>query len=78
MLRAPRDGGVRAVLCRGVADRADRSRKCFDPRLMQPLKEALAHTDELIAATRGSRVEVGVAVPNPRCLTPDGMAAVRA
>ncbi|MEV1022052.1 amidohydrolase family protein [Streptomyces sp. NPDC050264] len=79
VLRALRDSGVRAVLCRGVADRADRSRRWgFDPRLMQPLKEALAHTDELIAAAHGSRVEVGVAVPNPRCLTPDGMTAVRA
>ncbi|MFJ9086289.1 amidohydrolase family protein [Streptomyces sp. NPDC102384] len=79
VLRALKDSGVRAVLCRGVADRADRSRKWgFDPRLMQPLKEALAHTDELIAQARGSRVDVGVAVPNPRCLTPDGMAAVRA
>ncbi|MFJ8822507.1 amidohydrolase family protein [Streptomyces sp. NPDC102467] len=79
ILRALRDSGIRAVLCRGVADRADRGRKWgFDPRLMQPLKEALAHTDELIAAARGSRVEVGVAVPNPRCLTPEGMTAVRA
>ncbi|MGW7071793.1 amidohydrolase family protein [Streptomyces sp. NPDC054855] len=79
VLRALRDSGVRAVLCRGVADRADGGRKWgFDPRLMQPLKDALAHTDELIAAARGSRVEVGVAVPNPRCLTPAGMAAVRA
>ncbi|WP_353940995.1 amidohydrolase family protein [Streptomyces sp. HUAS MG91] len=79
VLRALRDSGVRAVLCRGVADRADGSRKWgFDPRLMQPLKEALAHTDELIGAARGSRVAVGVAVPNPRCLTPEGMALVRA
>ncbi|MFJ4715388.1 amidohydrolase family protein [Streptomyces sp. NPDC088785] len=78
VLRALRDSGVRAVLCRGVADRADGSRTWgFDPRLMQPLKEALAHTDELIGAARGSRVAVGVAVPNPRCLTPEGMAAVR-
>ncbi|MEB8337130.1 amidohydrolase family protein [Streptomyces endophyticus] len=79
VLRALKDSGVRAVLCRGVADRADRSRKWgFDPRLMQPLKEALAHTDELIAQARDSRVDVGVAVPNPRCLTPEGMGAVRA
>ncbi|GAA1932247.1 amidohydrolase [Streptomyces durmitorensis] len=78
VLRALRDSGVRALLCRGVADRADRGRKWgFDPRLMQPLKEALAHTDELIAAARGSRVGIGVAVPNPRCLTPEGMATVR-
>ncbi|MFJ1927653.1 MULTISPECIES: amidohydrolase family protein [unclassified Streptomyces] len=79
VLRALRDSGIRAVLCRGVADRADSGRAWgFDPRLMQPLEEALAHTDELIAAARGSRVGVGVAVPNPRCLTPEGMAAVRA
>lgn len=79
VLRALRDSGVRAVLCRGVADRGDLSRKWgFDPRLMQPLEEALSHTDELTAAAHGSRVAVAVAVPNPRCLTPDGMRAVRA
>ncbi|MEV0094136.1 amidohydrolase family protein [Streptomyces sp. NPDC050738] len=79
ILRALRDSGIRAVLCRGVADRADQSRKWgFDPRLMQPVDEALAHTDELIAAARGSRVDIGIAVPNPRCLTREGMAAVRA
>ncbi|MEU8881848.1 amidohydrolase family protein [Streptomyces hydrogenans] len=79
VLRALEDSGVRAVLCRGVADRADPSRRWgYDPRLMQPLEEALAHTDELIAQTRGSRVDIGVAVPNPRCLTPEGMGAVRA
>ncbi|NEB82167.1 amidohydrolase family protein, partial [Streptomyces sp. SID14478] len=78
VLRALCDSGVRAVLCRGVADRADRSRRWgFDPRLMQPLKEALAHTDELSAAAHGTRVRVGLAVPNPRCLTEEGMAAVR-
>ncbi|MEU2544152.1 amidohydrolase family protein [Streptomyces roseolus] len=79
VLRALKDSDVRAVLCRGVADRADPSRRWgFDPRLMQPLEAALAHTDELIAQARGSRVDVGVAVPNPRCLTPKGMGAVRA
>ncbi|WP_338693831.1 amidohydrolase family protein [Streptomyces sp. Q6] len=79
VLRALRDSGVRAVLGRGVADRADGSRRWgFDPRLMQPVKEALAHTDDLIAAAHGSRVSLGLAVPNPRCLTPEGMAEVRA
>lgn len=78
VLRALRDSGIRAVLCRGVADRTDRSRKWgFDPRLMQPLKDALAHTDDLIAQAGGSRVGIGLAVPNPRCLTPDGMTEVR-
>ncbi|MFJ2740603.1 amidohydrolase family protein [Streptomyces sp. NPDC087440] len=79
ILRALRDSGIRAVLGRGVADRADPTRKWgFDPRLMQPLDHALAHTDTLIAAAHGSRVGIGLAVPNPRCLTPDGMAQVRA
>ncbi|MEV3857381.1 amidohydrolase family protein [Streptomyces sp. NPDC050095] len=79
VLRALHDSGVRAVLCRGVADRADPSRKWgFDPRLMQPVDEVLAHTDELIAAAHGSRVSLGVAVPNPRCLTEQGMGRVRA
>ncbi|MEV5612505.1 amidohydrolase family protein [Streptomyces sp. NPDC052225] len=79
VLRALRDSGVRAVLARGVADRADGSRRWgFDPRLMQPVDEALSHTDDLIAAAHGSRVSLGLAVPNPRCLTPAGMAQVRA
>ncbi|MFF7983067.1 amidohydrolase family protein [Streptomyces sp. NPDC007901] len=78
VLRALHDSGIRAVLCRGVADRADPSRKWgFDPRLMQQLDSALAHTDELVDATAGSRVSVGLAVPNPRSLTPAGMRQVR-
>ncbi|MFC7304115.1 amidohydrolase family protein [Streptomyces monticola] len=79
VVRALRDAGMRAVLCRGVADRADPSRKWgFDPRLMQPLEAALAHTDKLAAATAGTRISTGLAVPNPRCLTPEGMRQVRA
>ncbi|MER6117548.1 amidohydrolase family protein [Streptomyces sp. NPDC001743] len=82
VLRALHDTGIRAVLCRGVADRADVTRKWgFDPRLVQPLDEIFAHTDELAAeaaATGGGRVSMGLAVPNPRSLTPAGMREVRA
>ncbi|WP_059008166.1 amidohydrolase family protein [Streptomyces specialis] len=79
VLRALRDTGIRAVLCRGVADRPDASRRWgFDPRLMQPLEEVLEHTDALAGAMRGSRVSPGLAVPNPRCLTQGGMRRVRA
>ncbi|MDT0305854.1 amidohydrolase family protein [Streptomyces sp. DSM 44917] len=78
VLRALRDAGIRAVLCRGVADRPDVSRRWgFDPRLMQPLEETLEHAGALAAAMRGSRVSPGLAVPNPRCLTQDGMRRVR-
>ncbi|WP_299537589.1 amidohydrolase family protein [uncultured Streptomyces sp.] len=79
VLRALHDTGIRAVFCRGVADRPDVTRKWgFDPRLMQPLDEVLAHTDGIRAATAGSRISVGLAVPNPRSLTPAGMREVRA
>jgi 5-methylthioadenosine/S-adenosylhomocysteine deaminase len=79
VIRALRDTGVRAVLCRGVADRADATRRWgIDPRLLQPLNGLFAHTDKLAAAVRGSRIALGLAVPNPRSLTPEGMRAVRA
>ncbi|GAA4773293.1 amidohydrolase family protein [Microbacterium gilvum] len=79
VLRGLRDVGVRAVLGRGVADRADAGRRWgFDPRLMQPLDDALADVDRLRAAAAGSRVTIGLAVPNPRTLTPEGMRVVRA
>ncbi|KAF0848862.1 amidohydrolase family protein [Nocardia caishijiensis] len=79
MIRALDELGIRVVLGRGVADRADVTRKWgLDPRLMQPLDEAFAHIDALDRQLAGSRVTTALAVPNPRCLTPDGMAAVRA
>lgn len=78
VMKGLRDTGIRAVLGRGTADRADATRRWgFDPRLMQPLSEVLDHIDELTKATEGSRITPAVAVPNPRSLTPDGMAAVR-
>lgn len=73
VLAALADVGVRAVLGRGIADRADPTRKWgFDPRLMQPLDSALDDADRLAAAA-GDRVRLALAVPNPRSLTVDGM-----
>lgn len=78
MIRALDELGIRVVLGRGVADRADITRKWgLDPRLLQPLDEVLAHIDELDTRLAGTRITTALAVPNPRCLTPDGMAAVR-
>ncbi|SIR95660.1 amidohydrolase family protein [Williamsia sterculiae] len=78
VLRGLRDTGIRAVLGRGVADRPDPSRKWgFEPRLMQPLDEVTAHIDELRAQVVGTPVSLALAVPNPRSLTPDGMATLR-
>lgn len=72
------DTGIRAVLGRGTADRADSSRRWgFDPRLMQPLHEVLGHIEHLAETVAGTRISVAAAVPNPRSLTSDGMAAVR-
>ncbi|MGX1805674.1 amidohydrolase family protein [Nocardia sp. NPDC055321] len=77
-LRALDELGIRVVFGRGVADRADATRKWgMDPRLLQPLPEALDHIAELDRRWGGGRVTTALAVPNPRCLTPDGMAAVR-
>lgn len=79
IIRALNEAGIRAVLCRGVADRPDPTRRWgFEPRLMQPMDETLAHIDELMAATADTRITLGAAVPNPRSLTPEGMATVRA
>ncbi|MGI5162831.1 amidohydrolase family protein [Spirillospora sp. CA-253888] len=79
ILRALEDTGVRAVVCRGVADRPDATRKWgFEPRLMEPLGEVFDHVDELAERTAGGRIALGVAVPNPRSLTPDGLRRVRA
>ncbi len=79
VIRGLRDTGIRAVLGRGVADRPDATRKWgFEPTLMQPLDDVLAHVDELRSAVAGSAISVALAVPNPRSLTVDGMAALRA
>ncbi|MGV8874074.1 MAG: amidohydrolase family protein [Rhodococcus sp. (in: high G+C Gram-positive bacteria)] len=78
VLRGLRDTGIRAVLGRGTADRPDPTRRWgFDPRLLTPLPEILDHVDELTKAVAGTRITPAFAVPNPRSLTPDGMAAVR-
>jgi len=75
-LRALDELGIRVLFGRGIADRADPTRKWGqDPRLIQPLPEVFAHVDDLDARWAGSRIETALAVPNPRCLTPDGMAA---
>ncbi|MFE9578758.1 amidohydrolase family protein [Nocardia sp. NPDC006044] len=78
MIRALTELGIRVVLGRGIADRADPTRRWgLDPRLMQPLPDAFAHIDDLDTRLAGSRIGTALAVPNPRCLTPDGMAAAR-
>ncbi|MBF6212680.1 amidohydrolase family protein [Nocardia puris] len=77
VVRGLRDTGIRAVLGRGIADRADASRRWgFEPRLMQPLDDVLAHTEQLLKDTEGSVIQVGLAVPNPRSVTPEGMGAI--
>jgi 5-methylthioadenosine/S-adenosylhomocysteine deaminase len=93
VLAALDDAGIRAVVCRGVADRPDATRKWgFEPRLMEPLPQVLDHVDALAkraagppdalagagAAQAPGLVTVGVAVPNVRSLTQDGMRTVRA
>ncbi|WP_019633363.1 amidohydrolase family protein [Actinomadura atramentaria] len=79
VLAALADTGVRALVCRGVADRPDATRRWgFEPRLMEPLDDAFGHIDDLAAAVRGTRVGIGVALPNPRSVTADGLRAVRA
>lgn len=76
-LRALGELGIRVVFGRGLADRPDPTRKWgMDPRLVQPLPEVFAHLADLDARLADSRITTALAVPNPRCLTPDGMAAV--
>ncbi len=78
VIRALHDTGIRAVLGRGTADRADKTRKWG-------LRSAAHATTRRRSRTYGSddarrrrfRVDVAVAVPNPRSLTPDGMSEVR-
>ncbi|NUU21385.1 MAG: amidohydrolase family protein [Streptomycetaceae bacterium] len=76
------DAGIRAVVCRGVADRPDETRRWgFEPRLMEPLPRVLEHVDALAKRAGGlgaDRIAVGIAVPNVRSLTPDGLRTVRA
>jgi 5-methylthioadenosine/S-adenosylhomocysteine deaminase len=77
VVRALEDVGVRATLGRGVADRVDATRRWgFDPRLVQPLDTVFEHVQRLVSRTAGSRTTVGLAVPNPRSLTPAGLRAV--
>ncbi|GAA1080243.1 amidohydrolase family protein [Nocardiopsis composta] len=78
VLRALQDAGIRAVLCVGAADRPDATRAWgIDPRLLRPLEEVFGHVDELAAKAEGGAVTLGLAVPNPRSLTPRGMELVR-
>ncbi|GAB22889.1 putative amidohydrolase [Gordonia polyisoprenivorans NBRC 16320 = JCM 10675] len=78
VIAALRDTGIRALLGRGVADRADATRKWgFEPRLMQPLDEILDHIDHLRAQVDGSSISIALAVPNPRSLTEPGMTTLR-
>ncbi|MFC9982181.1 amidohydrolase family protein [Gordonia sp. NPDC127522] len=78
VVRALRDTGIRAILGRGVADRADPSRKWgFEPRLMQPLGEVLDHVDHLRNEVAGSAISMALAVPNPRSVTDAGMRTIR-
>jgi 5-methylthioadenosine/S-adenosylhomocysteine deaminase len=73
------DVGVRATIGVGVADRGDPTRRWgMDPRLLKPLEETLAEVDALHSRLAGSRLEAALAVPNPRCLTIEGMKRVRA
>ncbi|MFI5717672.1 amidohydrolase family protein [Nocardia sp. NPDC051750] len=77
VLRGLRDTGIRAVLGRGIADRPDPTRRWgFEPRLLQPLGEVLEHIEHMVKDTAGSRISIGLAVPNPRSVTPAGMAAI--
>ncbi|MGU3432319.1 amidohydrolase family protein [Actinomycetes bacterium M1A6_2h] len=77
VLKGLHDTGIRAVFGRGVADRPDASRRWgFEPRLIQPLSDVLEHVSALGGAA-SERVDMALAVPNPRSLTPDGMRAVR-
>jgi cytosine/adenosine deaminase-related metal-dependent hydrolase len=72
--------GIRAIVGRGVADRADPSRRWgFIPELVEPLDNALEHVEMLVESCGGpdSRVMIAFAPPNPRCLTPVAMKELR-
>lgn len=78
VIQALRDTGIRAVLGRGVADRADASRKWgFEPRLMQPLGDVLEHVDHLRPQVEDAPITLALAVPNPRSVTETGMITLR-
>jgi 5-methylthioadenosine/S-adenosylhomocysteine deaminase len=78
VLQALDDVGVRAILGRGIADRADPARKWgVDPRLVQDLEVTFADIQRLMARAAGTRVSIGIAVPNVRALTAEGLRAVR-
>jgi 5-methylthioadenosine/S-adenosylhomocysteine deaminase len=79
VLKALDDVGVRAVFGHGIADRADPTRTWgVDPRLVQTLSDTFADIERLIDRAAGSRITMGIAVPNPRALTVEGMREVRA
>jgi cytosine/adenosine deaminase-related metal-dependent hydrolase len=71
--------GIRAIVGRGVADRADPSRRWgFIPELVEPLDGALEHVEKLVqSCALDSRVTIAFAPPNPRCLTPVAMKELR-
>ncbi|MXQ64526.1 amidohydrolase family protein [Actinomadura rayongensis] len=79
VIRGLNDTGIRAVLGRGIADRADASRRWgFEPALLSPIDDVLAHVAGLIELTADSRISPALAVPNPRSITKEGLAATRA
>ncbi len=78
VVRGLRDTGIRAVLGRGIADRADASRRWgFEPALLSPIDDVLNHVTELIELTAGSTISLALAVPNPRSISVKGLAATR-
>lgn len=78
VLAGLRDVGVRAIFGRGVSDRADETRRWgSDPALVEPVESTLADIDRLAAAAKDDRIEMAVAVPNPRSLSVEAMADVR-
>jgi cytosine/adenosine deaminase-related metal-dependent hydrolase len=81
LIRGLSEAGIRAIVGRGVADRADPTRRRgFIPQLVEPLDHVLDHVETLVTTSRmpASRVTIAVAPPNPRCLTPVAMKELRA
>jgi 5-methylthioadenosine/S-adenosylhomocysteine deaminase len=73
-----RDVGIRAIVGCGVADRVDPTRRWgADPRFWRTIEESFDDHRRLAEAARGSRVEIGLAVANPRSISESGMRAVR-
>lgn len=78
VVRGLQDTGIRAVLGRGIADRADSSRRWgFEPALLSPMESVFDNVTELMALTAGSSVSMALAVPNPRSMTVEGLARTR-